>query len=378
MVYLTRLLYRRSSEHIRDAFKKRFGGFQDTLRIYVKGGAGGMGLPSLGGQGGDGGDVVLVTSSKMTLRKLQMTEPTKRFTASNGVNSRERRLAGIRGVDRIVSVPSGVTVVSDDGQVIADLDQPGKQVVVAKGGKGGCAATEWNGQKGERKSVKLDLKLIADIGLVGFPNAGKSTLLGGLSRTKPKIADYPFTTVKPQIGIIHYDDNRQISMADLPGLVEGAHLNIGMGHMFLKHVERTKLLLFIIDVHGFQLSPKYLHRTAFETLSLLNRELELYKPELISKPAILAINKLDTEESQEKLQPLLEKLQQCGDYSDLPQDIAPSMPIKFKEILQISAKESTGLEPLKTRIRELLDKEADEERENDRQELLQSKAKEKI
>ena len=129
--------------------------------------------------------------------------------------------------------------------------------------------------------------------MVGFPNAGKSTLLKAISKARPKIASYPFTTIKPNLGHIQYqEDEREITMADLPGLIEGAHINLGMGHRFLKHVERTRCLIFVIDVQGFQLNPHSVHRTAFETLVLLNKELELYNPDLLSKPAICIVNKV--------------------------------------------------------------------------------------
>ncbi|XP_070565733.1 GTP-binding protein 10-like isoform X2 [Ptychodera flava] len=376
MVFLTRILLKKTSKDVSSVIRKRFGNFQDTLRIYVKGGSGGMGLPSYGGQGGNGGDVIVVASPKMTLRKVSLSHPSKRFSAGTGVNSRVRRLQGIRGADTVITVPVGVTVVTDDGQILADLNEANQRVVVAKGGQGGCFRTDWNGMRGERKSVKLDLKLIADVGFVGFPNAGKSTLLGALSRSEPKIADYPFTTVKPQIGVMHYSDRRQISLADLPGLIEGAHLNRGMGHRFLKHVERTKLLLFVVDINGFQLSDKWLYRSALDTVALLNSELELYKPELVSKPCVLAINKLDTEGADEKLGKVMEKFEEEDYYSDLAEDIAPSVPVKFRDIFPISAKEGTGLEPLKSKIRVILDEEAERERQRDRQEQQKHAASE--
>jgi Obg family GTPase CgtA len=148
-----------------------------------------------------------------------------------------------------------------------------------------------------------------DIGLVGFPNAGKSTLLKAVSHAKPKIASYPFTTVRPNVGIINYKDLREISMADLPGLIEGAYANKGMGHRFLKHVERTKLLLLIVDINGFQLSPQYPHRSCLETILLLNKELELYNKDLLEKPSMLLINKMDTENAQQKYVEIKDSLQ---------------------------------------------------------------------
>ena len=159
---------------------------------------------------------------------------------------------------------------------------------------GGCEATNFLGLPGQRRSVRLDLKLIADVGFVGFPNAGKSTLLKALSRARPKIASYPFTTLRPNRGIAEFDDYRRVSFADLPGLIEGAHLNEGMGHRFLKLVERTRVLLFVIDINGFQFKPEHPFRSAFETVLLLNRELELYREELMDKPAVCVVTKMDS------------------------------------------------------------------------------------
>ena len=135
-------------------------------------------------------------------------------------------------------------------------------------------------------------QLIADLGLVGFPNAGKSTLLKAISNARPKIASYPFTTIKPNLGHMSYEDEREITMADLPGLIEGAHINLGLGHRFLKHVERTTCNVFVIDIQGFQLNANSVHRTAFETLVLLNKELEMYNPDLLQKPSICLVNKV--------------------------------------------------------------------------------------
>ncbi len=161
-------------------------------------------------------------------------------------------ILGNPGADSVLTVPRGVSVVSDEGKLIGDLDAHGAELTVAVGGSGGSGANGWIGERGQARFVRLDLKLIADVGLVGFPNAGKSTLLKAVSRAKPKIANYPFTTIKPNLGHLAYPDQRLIQMADLPGLIEGAHYNVGMGHKFLKHVERTKMMLFVVDIGGFQ------------------------------------------------------------------------------------------------------------------------------
>ena len=190
---------------------------------------------------------------------------------------------GSAGADVVIRSPVGVSVVTDQGEVIGDLLKEDDLIVVAKGGPGGNKTTDYMGLRGQARSVKLDLKLIADVGFVGFPNAGKSTLLKAISRAQPKIASYPFTTIQPNLGICEFPDLRRMSLADLPGLIEGASDNLGMGHKFLKHVERTRLLLFVVDVNGFQFKVDTPHRSALDTVLLLNRELELYKEELLTK-----------------------------------------------------------------------------------------------
>ncbi|KAL5006952.1 hypothetical protein ScPMuIL_015758 [Solemya velum] len=206
--------------------------FIDTLRIHVRAGAGGQGYPKYGGVGGNGGNIYLVANKSFSLKQVLEICPSKRFTAANGGNSRKKYLLGEPGRDLEVVVPVGVCVKTEHGKVVGDLNEAGQRVCVAKGGKGGNPENTFLGQKGEAHVMNLDLKLIADIGLVGFPNAGKSTFLSAVSRTTPKIADYPFTTIRPQIGTMIYPDTRQITVADLPGLIEGAHVNFGMGHKF--------------------------------------------------------------------------------------------------------------------------------------------------
>ena len=178
---------------------------------------------------------------------------------------------GENGADVVIQSPVGVSVVTDVGEVIGDLVKHGESVLVAKGGPGGSKHTQYCGLRGQSRSVKLDLKLIADVGFVGFPNAGKSTLLKSISRASPKIASYPFTTIQPNLGICEYDDLRRIRVADLPGLIEGASYNVGMGHKFLKHVERCSLLLFIVDISGFQFKADTEHRSAVDTVALLSK-----------------------------------------------------------------------------------------------------------
>ncbi|XP_078572989.1 GTP-binding protein 10-like [Branchiostoma floridae x Branchiostoma japonicum] len=369
MVFLTRILFRAPTA------RKR--GFVDKLRVYVRGGSGGMGLPKYNGRGGDGGHVIFVAKEDMTLKQVIDSTPNKRFIAGIGANASRRAIQGDKGHNLTVEVPTGITLLTDTKQVIATLNQPGDQATVAKGGAGGAHWSDFHPKKGQIRSVTLELKLISDIGLVGFPNAGKSTLLKAVSSADPKIADYPFTTMRPQIGIIQYQDLRRVSLADLPGLIEGAHHNAGMGHHFLRHVERTKLLLFMVDVHGFILSMKHPHRTAFQTVALLMKELELYKTDLVDKPAVLAINKMDIEGAGDKAKELLDKLDNFEDaVMELPKDMRPRRQVQFDDIFQISAKEKQGLDKMKGKIREILDEKLEEEQKEEKQQRIRRLQKE--
>ncbi|KAK6490781.1 GTP-binding protein 10 isoform X1 [Huso huso] len=360
MVWCSRVLHR------------KYGNFVDNLRVYVRGGSGGMGLPRLGGQGGKGGDVWVVAKDGMTLKKIKDKYPQKRFVAGVGKNSGSQALKGDKGQDCEVYAPAGISVTTDDGKVIGELNQDGERVLVGQGGCGGSFATGFLPKKGQARQIRLDLKLIADVGLVGFPNAGKSSLLSLLSHARPQIASYPFTTLRPEIGKIMFEDYKQISVADLPGLIEGAHVNRGMGHKFLKHVERTKQLLFVVDVNGFQLSYKTPFRTAFEAVQLLTKELELYKEELMSKPALLAVNKMDLPDAEEKLKELVEQLQHPQDFVHLfPEGVVPRCTLHFNHIVPVSASSGYGIQELKKCIRNSLDEQATSQNEEDHREKLQ-------
>uniref|UniRef100_A0A7N9B0G6 GTP-binding protein 10 n=1 Tax=Mastacembelus armatus TaxID=205130 RepID=A0A7N9B0G6_9TELE len=337
----------------------QYGNFVDNLRLYVRGGSGGMGLPRLGGQGGDGGNVWVVATKSMTLKSIKDKYPHKRFVGEPGVNSSVRVLKGDKGKDKEIFAPVGITVTSDEGKVLGHLNAEGDRVMVAKGGPGGSFYSAFQPSKGQAKHIRLDLKLIADMGLVGFPNAGKSSLLTAMSNATPQIASYAFTTLKPEVGKLMYPDYKQISIADLPGLIEGAHINKGMGHKFLKHVERTKQLLFVVDVCGFQLANKTPFRPAFEAVQLLTKELELYKEELVLKPALLVVNKMDLPSAEDKLQELKEQLQNPDEFSDLlPDDMIPKNYITFRHVVPVSATNGFGIDHLKSCIRESLDEEA--------------------
>ncbi|NXP73416.1 GTPBA protein, partial [Ramphastos sulfuratus] len=350
----------------------QYGSFIDSLRLFVRGGTGGMGYPRLGGEGGRGGDVWLVAQERATLKSIRDRYPHKRFVAGTGANSSVRALKGEKGQDCEVAVPLGISVLCDDGKHIGELNAAGERLLAARGGLGGSLATNFVPCKGQRRIVCLDLKLIADVGLVGFPNAGKSSLLSKMSHAKPQVASYPFTTVQPELGKLMYKDYKQVSVADLPGLIEGAHTNRGMGHKFLKHVERTKQLLLVVDISGFQLSIKAPFRTAFETVVLLTKELELYKEELLSKPALLAVNKMDLPGARENLRELVQQLQEPHNFLHLlEEEMIPARTLEFKDIIPISTYTGEGIEELKDCIRRSIDEEADRENEEYRKKQLQ-------
>ncbi|XP_058807500.1 GTP-binding protein 10 homolog [Phymastichus coffea] len=360
MVYLTRIVGYAKKAHFKPQRKYLQSGFLDLLRFHVRGGTGGSGLSKYGGIGGRGGDVIVRAKEGITLRDLSKYVQNKELVAGTGFDSTKKGILGIAGEDIIINVPSGVIVYNEQTKtVIGEVNEPDKTLVVALGGVGGCAETNYSGQRGESYHIILDLKLISDIALVGFPNAGKSTLIRSVSNAKPKIAEYPFTTVRPHLGKIIYPDFREILIADLPGLIEGAHKNIGKGHSFLKHLERTKLLLFIIDIQGFRLSPKHCLRNALETVLLLNKEIEFYKPELLSLPAILLLNKMDTKNASKILDNIKPKLENLDNYrSEFPDDICPEQTLKFENILPVSLinKDKDEMKLIKDTLRMNLDK----------------------
>ncbi len=281
--------------------------FIDEARIYVKAGDGGNGCVSFrrekfvprggpdGGDGGDGGSIVFRVDSN--LRTLLDFHYRQHFRAERGAHGKGKRMTGKRGKDLIIRVPPG-TVIKDaqTGRVLADLVEDGQSQILAFGGKGGRGnahfatsvrqAPRWaeKGTKGEEKVLYLELKLIADVGLVGLPNVGKSTLLSKLSAAHPKIADYPFTTLEPTLGIVPVGKFGSFVMADIPGLIEGAHQGRGLGLRFLRHIERTRILLFLIDSTSEQ--PE-------EDLPSLQKELGLFDSNLLQKPYLVALTKID-------------------------------------------------------------------------------------
>lgn len=281
--------------------------FIDRVVIRVRSGKGGDGLVSFrrerfvprggpwGGDGGKGGDVILEVDSQLhTLMDFRYQQI---YEGAKGQPGGSANKTGKTGRNTIIRVPCG-TVVKDaeEGRILADLTEHGEQVVVAAGGKGGQGnarfktptrqTPDWatSGKEGEEKTLELELKLIADVGLVGFPNAGKSTLLSAVSEARPKIADYPFTTLEPNLGIVRTGEFRSLVMADIPGLIEGASDGKGLGKEFLRHIERTRVLLFLVDAAGE--NPVEEYRT-------LLSELEKHDVALLDKPRVLCLSKID-------------------------------------------------------------------------------------
>jgi GTP-binding protein len=279
----------------------------DRARIDVRAGRGGHGAVSFrrekyvpkggpdGGDGGHGGSVVF--RANQHLRTLLDFQSRTRFEAQNGAHGSGNQRSGRSGEDLIVEVPAGTLVVDDaTGDKLADLVEPGAEYVAARGGKGGRGNARFatptrqapreaeNGKDGEERRLRLELRLIADVGLVGFPNVGKSTLLASLSAARPKIADYPFTTLEPHLGLVRVGEERSFVMADLPGLIEGAHQGKGLGHEFLRHVWRTRVLVILID----SLSPD-----PTRDLVALRHELGSFHEDLARKPAIVVLSRSD-------------------------------------------------------------------------------------
>lgn len=299
--------------------------FVDQTVIHVQSGNGGAGCVSFrrekyvpkggpdGGNGGKGGDVIVVADTQ--LHTLLDHRYNKTYKADSGDPGSSSRKTGRSAKDIIVKVPCG-TVVKDaeTGELLADLVAAGQEYRTVVGGRGGRGNAEFKtatnqtprnadpGEDGQERSLLLELKLIADIGLVGFPNAGKSTLISVISAARPKVADYPFTTLEPNIGIVRYREYDSFSVADIPGLIEGAHLGKGLGTQFLRHIERTAALVILVDC----LSEDYDH-----DLAVLRSELHAYSPELASKPYIVAISKMDTA-SEETMTGVSTFEQRCG------------------------------------------------------------------
>jgi len=294
--------------------------FVDEAHIYVKGGDGGNGCMAFrrekfvprggpsGGDGGDGGDVVFeATGQENTLLRYRYD---REFRADRGRHGEGSKRHGRSGSDRVLLVPVGTVIYDEETkETLADLAAPGERLVVVRGGRGGrgnaCFAKPWHrapkefevGQKGEERKLRLELKLLADVGLVGFPNAGKSTLISRISAARPKIADYPFTTLEPHLGVVSADGTpwgKTFVVADLPGLIEGASAGAGLGIRFLKHIERTRLVAHLVDVS--EANP----RDPVRDYEIITGELRAFSAELAAKPTIVVATKLDAATDPEK------------------------------------------------------------------------------
>lgn len=328
--------------------------FVDFLEVKVTAGKGGDGArkfrrekfvahggPS-GGDGGDGGDVIFKVDTGM--RTLMDFKYKKEFKAQDGQNGMRKGKYGKSGEDLILPVPPGTIVKNKDGVIIADLTDPGEQAVIAKGGKGGRGNKKFAnstrktpdfyepGFPGEEKKITIELKLIADVGLLGFPNVGKSTFLSNVTSANPKVGNYHFTTIKPNLGVVQSDYGDSFVIADIPGLINGASKGIGLGFDFLRHIERTKLLIHFVDISGFE------GRDPIEDFDKINDELISYNKELGNRKQIIAANKIDLiNEDNDNLERFTEEMEKRG-----------------YEVFPISAVTNKGLKPLINRVGELV------------------------
>lgn len=327
--------------------------FYDQAKIFVKGGDGGAGAVAFrrekyvpeggpsGGDGGRGGNVVFMADEG--LRTLVDFRYKRHYKADRGEHGMGKNMHGKGGEDLVVRIPTGTIIKdSDSGEVLADLTEHDQRFVVAPGGRGGRGNARFmsntnkaptlaeKGEPGEERWLTLELKLLADVGLVGFPNVGKSTMISQVSAAKPKIADYHFTTLVPNLGVVELEDGESFVMADIPGLIEGAHTGAGLGHEFLRHTERTRLILHVLDIAGSE------ERDPLEDYRIIQDELRQYSPELAQRPMLVVANKMDIPGADENL----ERLQNF-----LGKDI---------EIFPVSAATGDGLKPLIYRVAQLL------------------------
>lgn len=328
--------------------------FVDEVLLKVEAGRGGdgclafrrekyipMGGP-FGGNGGKGSDIKFVVDEGLhTLIDLRYMKVVKGEKGENGSGKNQN---GKNAKDVIIKVPQGTIIKDNDtGLILADLKNHGDEVVVAYGGRGGRGNTAFktqsnpapnfaeNGEPGEFRNLKVELKLLADVGLVGMPSVGKSTIISMVSKAKPKIAAYHFTTLHPNLGVVKVKDGRSFTIADLPGLIEGASLGEGLGDKFLKHIERTRVIAHVIDISGFE------GRNPYEDYVTIKKELENFDPTLLQRPEVIIANKMDGEKAKENLEEFKKK-------------------VKDKEIFEVTAILDEGLEPVMTHIADILDK----------------------
>lgn len=299
--------------------------FVDQVNVFVKGGDGGNGMVAFrrekyvpdggpaGGDGGKGADVIFEVNEG--LRTLMDFRYKRHFKGKKGENGRTKNQHGKSAAPLVVQIPPG-TVVKDrqTGQVLADLTENGQRQVIAAGGRGGRGNTRFstpanpapyiseNGEPGEEREVQLELKLLADAGLVGFPSVGKSTLLSVVTSAKPKIAEYHFTTLAPNLGVVAVDEGRSFVLADLPGLIEGASSGAGLGYQFLRHIERTRVIIHVVDMSGSE------GRDPYEDYQKINEELKSYQLRLLERPQVIAASKMDMPEAEGNLKAFREKV----------------------------------------------------------------------
>jgi GTP-binding protein len=329
--------------------------FIDTAKIYIKSGNGGNGVISFrrekyvayggpdGGDGGKGGDIIFIADPNMST--LMDFKYRRKYIADNGENGQGNNKYGRNAENLYIKLPIGTSIINDEtGEIIADLVKSGQKAIVLRGGKGGRGNAKFatstmktprfaeSGEEGKELWVRLELKLLADVGLVGFPNAGKSTLLAACTRAKPKIANYPFTTLTPNLGVVEHK-GKSFVMADIPGLIEGAHRGEGLGYDFLRHIERTKLILHIVDISGAD------GNNPVSNFEKINNELALYSEKLTKIPQIVVANKIDIEGAQEN----------CKIFTE-------ALSLKGLEVFKISAVTGEGIEPLLDKVIELLDR----------------------
>lgn len=328
--------------------------FVDQVSVFVKAGDGGNGLVAYrrekyvpkggpaGGDGGNGADIVFKVDEG--LNTLMDFRYNRHYKGKRGENGMSKNKHGKNAEPYIISVPPGTTVIDEEtDETIADLTEHGQEAIIAKGGRGGRGNTRFatprnpapdmaeNGEPGMERKIKVELKLIADVGLVGFPSVGKSTFLSVVSAAKPKIADYHFTTLSPNLGVVETSDQRSFVMADLPGLIEGAHEGVGLGHQFLRHVERTRLIVHVLDMAGTE------GRDPYEDFLKINQELKEYDTKLIARPQIIAANKMDMPDAKKHLKEFTARLKE-----DVP-------------VYEISALTKEGLRDILFAIADVLD-----------------------
>ena len=331
--------------------------FLDEVKIFVRSGDGGNGLVAFrrekyvpkggpaGGDGGRGANVVFIVDEG--LRTFMDYRYQKKFVAPNGENGMSKGMHGRKSKDLYLKVPPGTVIRdTDSGEVLADLVEHEQEVVVARGGRGGRGNCRFatpsnpapeiaeNGEPGEERNLTLELKLMADVGLVGFPSVGKSTLLSITSKAKPKIADYHFTTLAPNLGVVETKDHRSFVMADLPGLIEGASQGVGLGHQFLRHIERTKVIVHVVDMSATD------GRDPYEDYKIINQELAEYNMRLLERPQVVVANKMDIPVASDNLKEFKKQLENDGEEVD---------------IVEISAFTRSNIDNLLYKISDILD-----------------------